>query len=134
MALTETLSPTLHCFEIALRNALSDAAAMHFPTSPWFDYQLPNGTPLLNTWARGEVTRAEATLRTRGKPITTGGIVAGLTLGFWVSLAGNAYNGTLWPHMCARGFRTHRCHGFGNRGGYTYSLTPGSALPDCGGH
>lgn len=86
MALSESLYPVLQSFEIVLRNSLHAALADTYRSEHWFDL-----TPaILHPRQRAMVTEAKSKLMDASKSITSGRVVAELSLGFWTSLF-NAY-------------------------------------------
>ena len=86
LALAEALHPSLHCLEIALRNALNNAiSATH--GSQWYD----NQQVLVDAWGRDEVQKAKIRLARKEKPLDPGRIVAELEFGFWTSLLDKRY-------------------------------------------
>jgi hypothetical protein len=94
VALCEALYPSLHIFEIALRNALHTALAYHMGCDDWLLRP--------NVLARGEVARVYGAcneLQRRRKPVTPGAVVAELTCGFWTSLLDLRYEQILWPRL-----------------------------------
>ncbi|HLM69090.1 MAG TPA: hypothetical protein VK358_16240 [Longimicrobium sp.] len=108
MALASALHPTLHVFEITLRNAiyatsvkLIDCSRLHMPDVPcWLDAR--NST-LLYAKEAGEVERAKTYLGAEPRRRTPGHLIAKLTFGFWVQLTARVYSEhradgpRLWP-------------------------------------
>lgn len=107
MALATSLQPTLHVFEVTLRNAvyqasvrLVDTSALRLDDVPcWLDA----GPPLLYEREAAEVQHAKAGLRSDPAGRTAGHLVARLSLGFWVALMTRGYSELradgprLWP-------------------------------------
>ena len=95
MALAESLYPSLQTLEVALRNAIHDAACRHFNSAHWFSMpgvlQHPN--------ERDAVQRAVSSLTHQQKPQDAGRIVAELSFGFWTSLMDRRYEQSLWPRL-----------------------------------
>jgi hypothetical protein len=108
MELCAALQPSLHVFEITLRNAifnasvrLVDATRLHMPDVPcWLD---AHGSSLLYQNKFAEVQRAKSYLDDDPRRRTPGHLVAKLSFGFWVQLTARAYNELredgpkLWP-------------------------------------
>jgi hypothetical protein len=108
MALSAALHPSLHVFEITLRNAifntsvkLVDTTPLQLPDIPcWLDAE--NST-LLYANEAAEVRRAKTYLSHEAERRTPGHLVAKLSFGFWVQLTSRAYNDLrqdgpkLWP-------------------------------------
>jgi hypothetical protein len=108
MALASALQPTLHTFEITLRNAiyttsvkLIDSSRLHMPDVPcWLDAR--NST-LLYAREAAEVVRAKAYLGAEPRRRTPGHLIAKLSFGFWVQLTARVYSEhradgpKLWP-------------------------------------
>jgi hypothetical protein len=108
IALASALHPTLHVFEVTLRNAiyatsvkLIDCSRLHMPDVPcWLDAR--NST-LLYAKEAGEVERAKTYLGSDARRRTAGHLIAKLTFGFWVQLTARVYSEhradgpRLWP-------------------------------------
>jgi hypothetical protein len=108
MALGSALHPTLHVFEITLRNAiyatslkLIDSSRLHMPdVACWLDAR--NST-LLYAKEADEVARAKAYLGLEPRRRTPGHLIAKLSFGFWVQLTARVYSEhradgpRLWP-------------------------------------
>jgi hypothetical protein len=92
----------LHCLEVALRNAVHRRLAVQFDRLDWWVSAPLNGT------GRRIVAATQARLAARGRPRTDGDMVAGLSLGFWVSLVSGAYHRTLWERGLYRAFPFYR--------------------------
>jgi hypothetical protein len=100
LELAEALYPSLHAVEIALRNSIHRACALHFKKPDWF--QSP--TCALETPERARVDAAIVELQSKKKPTNPGDVVAALSFGFWVSLFNGSYcHGSgrlnLWPPL-----------------------------------
>ncbi|MGE4343639.1 MAG: hypothetical protein AB7F20_05040 [Geoalkalibacter sp.] len=94
IALGESLYPVLQCMEIALRNAVHDAASAAFQTPYWFD------TPhLLDSRSGAGIAEARNNLAAEGKPITAAGIVAEQNFGFWTACFNRRQEQVLWPRI-----------------------------------
>lgn len=108
MGLASALHPTLHVFEVTLRNAiyttsvrLIDTSRLHMPDVPcWLDAR--NST-LLYAKEAGEVERAKTYLGSEPRRRTPGHLIAKLSFGFWVQLTARVYSEhradgpRLWP-------------------------------------
>ena len=114
LALCESLYPSLQGLEVALRNALHEAASARYGTPWWFDggrspvsvrgYQNHRGRGgvWVHTGDAWKVESAKAQLRQAGKPVQPGRIIAELTFGFWTALFNRHYvNEGLWPALLA---------------------------------
>jgi len=91
--------PTLHCLEIALRNAFHEALASRYGRSDWW-----NAVILPGPGARMVQETIEKLRRTLPEPCPDD-VVAGLTFGFWVSLLSRANEVSLWRPALFRVFR-----------------------------
>lgn len=91
IAASMRMYPSLHIFEIALRNNLHGAFNTEFGGPNWFDQP----GRLMPTQQR-QLAQAKAALLGEGKAATPDQVVAELTLGFWVGLFSNAYEYPLW--------------------------------------
>lgn len=102
IALCESLYPALQGLEIALRNAIHDAATNAYGTENWFDDArvIPHGRE------QDAVRKARETLAKDRKPDDAGRIVAELSFGFWTSLFDRRYEQILWPHLLKSVFPT----------------------------
>lgn len=89
--LSEAIYPSLHIFEISLRNSIDHALAQHFETHYWFD--IPG---LLLRWQQEEISRSRTSLSNSGKTHDPGRIIAELKLGFWHSLFNAPFERQLW--------------------------------------
>jgi len=92
-ALASALQPTLHVFEVTLRNAifttsvkLVDARGLRMPDIPcWLDAR---DSTLLYARGADEVARAKTSLGSDPRRRTPGHLVARLTFGFWGAVHG----------------------------------------------
>lgn len=93
--LCEALYPTLHCLEVALRNALHREIAAHYRSERWFE------EPWLAPRQHQQVAEAKSKLRDKRKPDDPGRVVAELSFGFWCGLFNRYYehNKYLWPSL-----------------------------------
>ena len=89
VALCEALYPSVHCLEVALRNALHRQAAHYFRTASWLDPSTPSC--VLSEREKRKVRRAMQELQRRNRPPTPDRVVAELTFGFWTSLLSREY-------------------------------------------
>lgn len=110
--LSEALYTPLQGIEICVRNAVARRMATAFGPR-WYQPGIaPVQHPLTEMLAK-----AMRTIRTTGKPITEGRIVAELNFGFWVGALGPRYENALWrpalrhafPHR-PRGVERKRIH------------------------
>jgi hypothetical protein len=94
IALSESLYGVLQGFEVALRNAMYCAVSDGFGTTNWlelFQFDEPE---------RFNVEAAKAKIMRKQKAVTPAGIVAEMTLGFWVALTARHYAARLWvPYL-----------------------------------
>jgi hypothetical protein len=115
MALASAIHPTLHVFEITLRNAiyttslkLIDSSLLHMPDVPcWLDAR---NSSLLYAREADEVLRAKTYLGTEARRRTPGHLIAKLSFGFWVQLTARVYSEhradgpRLWPRGLPHAF------------------------------
>jgi hypothetical protein len=92
IALAESLYPTLHAVELALRNTIHITLTDRYGTENWWDE--PH-TLHRNQWHQLEGKRQEY-LRNFGVPITPGQLVAELTFGFWVIVLSGPHVPNIW--------------------------------------
>ncbi len=89
VALCEALYPTMHFFEVTLRNHMHAALSAHAGTDWWFqDPRLVN-----HEYAVKAVT--DAIRGVKGRQPVSDDVIAGVTFGFWRGLYLNEYEG-LW--------------------------------------
>lgn len=108
IALVSALQPSLHVFEVTLRNAiftmslkLVDTSRLDMPDVPcWLDAR---DSTLLYAREADEVARAKAYLDADPRRRTPGHLIAKLSFGFWVQLTARVYSEhradgpRLWP-------------------------------------
>jgi hypothetical protein len=97
-SLSEALYGLLQGFEISLRNSMHRALAGGFGREDWYDSV---------TWHRvqqQQIDSAKQSLQKKAKPVTPGGMVAELMLGFWVGLTGPKYSVDLWQKHLYKAF------------------------------
>lgn len=89
--LSEALYPTLHAFEVALRNSVHSVLTRHFQTPYWFDHPgfLPNRQVKQVVAARDKLTKS-------GKLHDADRIVAELNFGFWHSMFNSPFERHVW--------------------------------------
>jgi hypothetical protein len=93
---------SLHCLEIALRNALHRQLTIKFNrTDWWIAAHLHKNGPRM-------VKEAQDKLAGRGRPGTADNMVAELPFGFWVSLVSSTYHRDLWVPCLHRAFPFYR--------------------------
>lgn len=81
MCLCESLYPALNTLEISIRNSINLAMGIRHGAM-WFDStNLP-----FNGYQQGCIHEAKQELARQGRPISSGGIVAELSFGFWTSM------------------------------------------------
>ena len=88
---SEAFYTPLQGLEIAIRHAIHHRATTHFGTD-WFG----DHTSLLQHPGTEMVEKARQSLTKQNKQSTSGGIVAELSFGFWVSVLGPKYEVNLW--------------------------------------
>ena len=94
IALSESIYPALHGFEVTLRNSVNDAATAAFGNR-WFD----------DLTAAREKDTLEKLKRNLGvQALDIGQFVSGVTLGFWVALFTRRYEQVLWPRLLSEAF------------------------------
>ena len=94
--LAESFYPCLSVFEVALRNALSRELQTMTGREDW--YTIFSDTPGLTNLNR-YITQAQKQIINCKESITASKVIAGLTLGFWVSLLNSEYERLLWKHL-----------------------------------
>lgn len=87
LAVSKSLQPTIHVFEVVFRNRIYSALATVRNNPRWFE-----DARLLIRRDQESVTRAIDELERAKKPVTPGRVVAALTLGFWTGLYGKDYD------------------------------------------
>lgn len=92
-ALSEALFPCLQGLEVGFRNSLHQAIAVRFGGGDWILRDLT-----LKPKEKEMHATAVQELKTRGKPLTAGYLVAALKFGFWTSLVDARYD-RLWPQI-----------------------------------
>ena len=75
--LCQALYPTMHYFEVALRNRMHAAFTKYTGTGWWFE----DSRLVRHEYARNAVTKALSSVK--GREPTPGDVVAGVTFGFW---------------------------------------------------
>jgi len=107
VALASALQPSLHAFEVTLRNAIYNASlklvntsGLRMPDVPcWLDAE----PTLLYSREKDDVDRAKSQLGPARAQRTPGHLIAKLSLGFWVQLTARVYSELradgprLWP-------------------------------------
>ena len=93
IALCESLYPSLHGVEIALRNSIHAAASVKFGNELWFSGRLKKPEEERLKELRRKVDHSGT------KSLTGGDLVSGLSLGFWVDLLKGRYEPLLWPAL-----------------------------------
>ena len=96
MALCESLYSPLQFAEIALRNAIHSCLTARCGMASWYD-----AVPALPAWQQKQLDEARQKLRTHGKPITPGRMVAELQFGFWTGFFNKSHGGTGLGHALA---------------------------------
>lgn len=100
MVLCESLYPTLHMIEVALRNSVHNAFVVHFGIDSWFEMGwLSEGHAQLVRQAKDDLNR-------RNKAVTTDAVIAGLSFGFWCGMLHAQYErpGCPWPLLLRKVF------------------------------
>jgi hypothetical protein len=107
VALASALQPSLHVFEVTLRNAIYNASSKRVDTRglrmPDVQCWLDAEPTLLYSREKEDVDRAKAYLGSARAQRTPGHLIAKLSLGFWVQLTARVYNDLrangprLWP-------------------------------------
>ncbi len=98
--LSESFYAPLQCMEICLRNCLNLKLQKAYGLD-WFQ----NGKAPLLRDAIESILKAVTDLQQARTPITSGGIVAELSFGFWVALLADRYDATLWRQALHSTFR-----------------------------
>jgi len=102
IALCESLYPALQGLEVALRNAIHDAASNAYGTEYWFD----DSHVIPHFREQEAIRKARETLQKDKKPGDAGRIIAELSFGFWTSLFDRRYEQILWPRLLKSVFPT----------------------------
>lgn len=110
IALCQSLYPSIHCLEIALRNAIHSELTALARTDHWFDI-VPELTD--KQVADIEVAKNKLSKSTKAASPTSGQIVAELSLGFWTAffnkhLAKSALSGQLVKNVFKHAPRSER--------------------------
>jgi hypothetical protein len=100
--LCEALYTPLQGLEICLRNSMNLELVSRFGDG-WHN----NSHAIFHHPATEMLHEARNALATDGKAITTGGLVAELSFGFWVAILGPKYDTSLWIPSLRRAF-AHR--------------------------
>lgn len=82
----KSLYPSLHIFEIALRNAIDKTLSEYANCQTWYEV-LP-----LNIESKNKIEKAKKKIKKHGKEITHDRIVSELTLGFWTTFLTTKYS------------------------------------------
>jgi len=88
--LAETIVPSLHAAELALRNSVHTALSDFYNTDMWF-YQ----PGVLDSGELSQVARALGKAA-QTPPLRSGRMVAALAFGFWVALLAGRYEQRIW--------------------------------------
>lgn len=100
IALSEALYPSLSIFEVALRNRLDEAVAIHTGDAEWLQHR----PGLLQTSELDQVAKATEYLRRRGRPVNHRTLMPEVSFSFWTSLMSRPYEPILWPAMLRTAF------------------------------
>ena len=93
IALCESLYPSLHNFEIGLRNRIHALATGHFGNENWFSGRLRTQEEEMLSNARSRIDPAGL------RSVSAEELVRDLSLGFWVNLFKGRYERILWPQL-----------------------------------
>lgn len=96
---SEALYGVTQGLEVALRNAFHRALCTAFAREDWYE------VASLETDQRTQVDQAKQRIRSDGRTVTPGRVVAELMFGFWTALTGRAYAQSLWDRHLNRAFR-----------------------------
>ncbi|KLJ04335.1 hypothetical protein [Streptomyces sp. KE1] len=89
---------SLHCLELALRNALHDQMCRKYGRSDWWE-----AAPL-SPQTKRLVSKARKKCERGGSAATPDGMVTELSFGFWVSLLSRGYDRGLWVPALNKAF------------------------------
>lgn len=92
IALSESLYPTLHGVELALRNTIHATLSDRYNTEEWWD----RPHTLYRDQRRHLDGKRQAYFDKQGVPITPGQLVAELTFGFWVIVLSGTHVSNIW--------------------------------------
>jgi hypothetical protein len=92
IALCESLYPTLHAVELALRNTVHTTLTHRYETEEWWDK--PH---TLHRFQRGEIAaKKQRYFNKYGVAISPGHLVAELNFGFWVIVLSGSHVSNIW--------------------------------------
>jgi hypothetical protein len=80
----------LHGIEVTVRNAIHHHLRTSYGRADWYD-----AAPLSTYW-RDQIDEANDKVKNRAEIALPGKVIAEMTFGFWVDLAGKHYNNVLW--------------------------------------
>lgn len=92
----------IQAVEVGLRNSINTALVAKFGTNWW---QNPDFTRLLDRERRSDMDMVQRRIQSKGLPLITAQIVAGLSFGFWVGLLKPAMNPPLWSSHLRTAFQ-----------------------------
>lgn len=98
-ALSESLYTPLQGVEVAIRNSMHERLRTSFGPD-WYDQPAMQ----LQHIQSQKIAEAKTTLTREAKPLTSGRIVAELSLGFWVGILGRKYENYLWRPILRHAF------------------------------
>ncbi len=101
IALADALYCSLNAVEIVLRNSIHLALSDRLGTPEWYDT-----LRMLEPYQQAELENAKRKIAASGSPVTPDRVVAGLTLGFWVTILSSPYDSRFWQAKNARTLRT----------------------------
>ena len=97
LALCESLYPSLHGIEVALRNSIHDAASEKFSNEFWF-------TSHLVGYEKEAIEKMGQAFSQRKIKATPGKYIAECNFGFWVNLFNGEYEHILWRNLIGEVF------------------------------
>ena len=86
IAICKALYPSLHIYEIVLRNSISIVLSDCAKVQNWYDVLS------LDTESKNKIEEAKRKIKKHGKTVTPDRIIAELTLGFWTSFLTPKYS------------------------------------------
>jgi len=97
LVISESFYPTLSILEIGLRNSIDIQLRKFYNTSDWFEN--PDFIKLIGRFQIEKISQARQTILSERKIISSGGIIAELSFGFWTSLFDTKFEKNLWKPM-----------------------------------
>ncbi|MGY6562778.1 MAG: hypothetical protein ACXITV_11810 [Luteibaculaceae bacterium] len=97
LVISESFYPTLSILEIGLWNSIDLQLRKHYNTNDWFEN--PDFIKLVGRFQIEKISHARQTILSERKNISSGGIIAELSFGFWTSLFDTKFEKNLWKPL-----------------------------------